>query len=282
MHDGNSSSESTIIGIDAGASLVKLALELPSGDLQLERLPASDLAHVAERVTHLGVTRVCLTGGGATALAQLLGDDTTVHDEFASWAAGARRALRGHEPSPSGRFLLVSLGTGTSIQRVDGSSAERIGGTALGGGTLLGLGRVLTGTGNFAEICELAAQGSRSAVDLLLSDVYEHGAGPLGDSVTASNFGKLDHRSPTVPGAADLAAGLVNLLAENISLITAGLAHANGTTRVFFGGSTIQGNPALEERLTAILSAFGFDASMLADGEYTGAIGTLELRQATT
>ena len=280
MHDASPSSESPTLGIDAGASLVKLAIASSAGELQLERFPAADLAHVAERVAALGATRVGLTGGGAATLHRLLGDHTTVHDEFASWAAGARRALRERGASTTEPFLLISLGTGTSIQRVEASAAARIGGTALGGGTLLGLGRALTGVADFEALCALAGEGSRARVDLLLSDVYAGGGGPLDADVTASNFGKLDHRSPALPSAADLAAGLVNLIAENVGLIAAGLAHTTQSRRVLIGGSTVRGNPALEERLTALLSAFGCEPHVLANGEYTGAIGTIELQDA--
>lgn len=279
MHDASPSSDSPTLGIDAGASLVKLAIGSSTGEFQLERFPSADLARVAERVTQLGATRVGLTGGGAAALHALLGDHTTVHDEFACWAAGARRALRDLGASTTEPFLLISLGTGTSIQRVEESSATRIGGTALGGGTLLGLGRALTGVTDFEALCTLASEGSRERVDLLLSDVYAGGGGPLGADVTAANFGRLDHRSPALPGPADLAAGLVNLLAENVGLITAGLAHATQSPRVLIGGSTLQRNPALQERLTALLGAFGCEPHVLAHGEYTGAIGTVDLQE---
>jgi type II pantothenate kinase len=276
--DRLSGNEKTL-GVDAGASLVKLAIASPSDDLQLERHPATDLGAVAKRIAQLQADRICLTGGGAAALQPFLDATTTVHDEFESWAAGARRAVWSEPNAPREPFLLVSLGTGTSVQRVEESSAARVGGTALGGGTLVGLGRALSGASGFTEACELAARGSRAAVDLLVSDVFEGGEAPLDGTMTASNFGKLGRPDADV-AAADLLAGLVNLIAENISLIVGGLAHATSTQRVFIGGSTIQGNPALEERLMTLLGAFGCEVHVLANGEYTGAIGAITLPRA--
>ena len=271
------------VGIDAGASLVKLAIEHRSGELRLEKLPSHDVAGVADRVASCRPGDVCLTGGGAASIEPLLAAPTTLHNEFASWAAGARRILRGsgdeslESIGSLGRFILVSLGTGTSIQLIDGSSSRRVAGTALGGGTMLGLGRALTGARDFAEFCRLASRGSRKAVDLQLSDVYAGGDVPLADAMTASNFGKLSRGSAHLPEPADLAAGLVNLVAENVGLIVGHVAAASGSKRVFIGGSTLSDNSGLETALTRVLAAFGCQASVLADGEYTGALGAIEL-----
>ena len=61
-------------------------------------------------------------------------------DEFDAWRAGAIRLLERQGEKPPERDLLVSLGTGTSMLLVEPGRANRVGGTALGGGTLLGLG----------------------------------------------------------------------------------------------------------------------------------------------
>ena len=92
------------------------------------------------------------------------------------------------------RYLLVSVGTGTSILLVDGASVTRIGGTALGGGTLLGLAAGLLGTSDFDEIAALAQRGSRQTVDLLVSDIYPAGGIALAGDLTAANFGKYARR----------------------------------------------------------------------------------------
>jgi len=268
----------TTVGIDAGASLVKLAIQHPSGDLRLEKFPSRDIAGVADRVASFQASDVCLTGCGAAALEPRLAARTSRHDEFESWAAGARRLLRGSDDEPAEGFLLVSLGTGTSILRVEGSSAQRVGGTALGGGTLLGLGRALTSVRDFPELCRLASRGSRTAVDLLLSDIYGAGGAPLPDAMTASSFGKLSVGEAPLPAQADLAAGLVGLVAENIGLIAGQIAASTGLRRMFIGGSTLEDNPTLEAALVQVLAAFGCQASVLASGEYTGAVGAIELQ----
>lgn len=53
--------------------------------------------------------------------------------------------------------LLVSIGSGVSIIKVDNySSFERVSGTMIGGGTLLGLANLLTGVNDFERILELS------------------------------------------------------------------------------------------------------------------------------
>ena len=53
--------------------------------------------------------------------------------------------------------LLVSIGSGVSIIKVNSyNSFERIGGTMIGGGTLLGLSNLLTGCNDFNKIIEMA------------------------------------------------------------------------------------------------------------------------------
>ena len=42
----------------------------------------------------------------------------------------------------------------------------------MGGGTFWGLGRLLTGVSNFDELLDLAEQGDRDGVDILVKDIY--------------------------------------------------------------------------------------------------------------
>lgn len=267
---------SAAIGIDAGSSLVKLAIEHPSGDLQLEKFALHDHERLTARVTAAFPDSVGVTGGGAVTIQRSLGLPSTVLNEFSAWAAGANRLLSVTDPRPD-RYLLVSLGTGTSIQRVEGRDAQRVAGTALGGGTVLGLGRLLTGAVDYDEICALAASGSRTRVDLLLSDVYPEGEIALAADMTAASFGRIARDAAAAPSPADAAAGVVQLVAENIALLIGHAVVAHATPIVRIGGSTLHGNALLADTLTSLLNRFGCDARIIADGAYTGAVGALEL-----
>lgn len=271
---------SLVAGVDWGATLAKIAVRRPGTPVEFRHLPAEDVDACRRALAELGAACVGLTGGGAERLARELGPGAVVVNEFAAWGAGASAMLAEQGASaPDQRHLLVSLGTGTSVLLVDGLSVSRVGGTALGGGTLLGLAAGLLGTSDFEEVVALARRGSRREVDLLVSDIYRAGGIALAGDLTASNFGKLARRLRNGDRVAreDLAHALMGLLGENVALVCAGLAAAAQVRRIVFGGSTLRGNPVLVEITGAITRALGREPIFLARGEYAGALGALLL-----
>jgi type II pantothenate kinase len=275
----NPSSHRTRVGADAGSSLTKLAIRRDGGPLRLEHAPAKAIERVARQVESLRPERVGVTGGGAPRLAGLMQLDTTPVGEFDAWAAGARELLRMQGAGSDAAFLLVSVGTGTSALLVDGGRTLRVGGTALGGGTLLGLGAALTGVVDFEELVALAEAGDRGRVDLRISDVYPDGLEGLPGAATAACFGKLaglaasgDRSDPR-----DLAGALVGLVGENVALLCNALAAQAGVRRIVFGGSALRGNQPLVRLLVGLTAALGREPVLLAHGEYTGAVGALLL-----
>jgi type II pantothenate kinase len=160
----------------------------------------------------------------------------------------------------------------------DGLSTSRLGGTALGGGTVVGLGSALLGSGCFEEIVNLAARGDRRRVDLLVSDIYRSGEIPLASDMTAANFGRLGRTgAEEAPAREDLAHAIMGLVGENIALVCAGLAAAARAPRVVFGGSTLRANPTLQAILEQITAAMGREPVFLREGEFAGALGSLPL-----
>ena len=268
------------LGLDVGATLTKLAVAPPGEAEHFELLIETDDSTVADRIASLEPSSVGLTGGGARRLARALRQPATEVDEFSAWGAGAAALLARdgqHETTP---YLLVSLGTGTSVLLVDEDATHRVGGTALGGGTVLGLGSVLCNCRDFDDLCRLAEQGTRRTVDLMVSDVYPDADRPLllaGD-ITASCFARLAHptASGSKPSREDLAAAIMGLIGENVALLCSALAKTCGVTSIFFGGSTLRGNPQLTTILTTLTTALGHPARILPSGEFAGAAGALE------
>jgi type II pantothenate kinase len=269
------------VGVDVGATLAKIAIEDEAGNRQLELLSATSLQAVVERIGRLDPSSIGLTGGGAPRVAAEIRREAPFITEFDAWARGAVRLLP-EADLPGEPFLLVSLGTGTSVVLVDGDSARRVGGTALGGGTVVGLGFSLVGSRNFAELCELARAGSRNHVDLLVEDIYRDGDLPLPGTATAAAFGKLslpdDRRADfPEPSREDLAAGVMHLVGENVALVCGAISAICNVTQIVFGGTTLRGNTALSGVLTVMSQAIGRKPTILPDGEFAGALGALEL-----
>ena len=274
----------TAAGVDVGATLAKIALRTPGRATEFTLTPAAALGDVAEAVERARPGRIGLTGGGASELVRLLSKDALPVNEFAAWGAGSTALLKDQlgQDLATERHLIVSVGTGTSVMLVDGLSVTRVGGTALGGGTVVGLGSLLTDLPSFARIAELAAGGERRNVDLLVSDIYRPGEIALGGDLTAASFGKLMRSGSggAAPAPEDLAHALMGLVGENIALICAGLAAASQVRRIVFGGSTLRANPALVEVLREITRALGREPIFLAHGEHAGALGALLLAAA--
>jgi type II pantothenate kinase len=267
------------VGIDLGATLAKITSRDLAGQLHFETLPAEETDRLKLRIESLEPEQVGLTGGGASRLAEMLEIPSRRHDEFASWGAGARQLLEAEAWTGDTPSLLISLGTGTSVMLMDGDSTVRIGGTAIGGGTILGLGSALLGINDFDEICALAQQGDRTHVDLMVSDIYRPGEISLPDNLTAASFGKLGLLSDT-PGGKEpknLAAAILGLVGENVGLICGGLSYVSQAEQIVFGGSTLRGNPFLRDVLAARTHDMGRKPVFLPHCEFGGATGALIL-----
>ncbi len=261
-----------LAGLDLGASLHKVAVarDPTLADLEVATFPACDREASLAFVRGRAPARVVVTGGRAdAATAALAPVPTSVVAEFDAWASGAGLLAARARTSLDEPYLLVSLGTGTSILLVGRGHASRIAGTGLGGGTLVGLGSLLLGVERFDELVGLAARGNRRDVDLLLGDVYPDVAVP---DFTAAHFGKARSRRPE-----DVAHALVGLVAENVALMAATQAMAHGVTCVVYGGSTLNGNAALADVLSTMTGSFGLRVVLLAEGAYCGAVGCLSM-----
>jgi type II pantothenate kinase len=110
----------------------------------------------------------------------------------------------------------------------------------------------------------------------MVSDVYPTGVEPLMSKINAASFAKLA-RDPKSHDPSDLAGALIGLVGENVGLICAGLAKAAGVEQIVYGGTTLRNNPVIVQLLRGTAAIHGCEAIFLTDGEYTGAVGALEL-----
>ncbi|KAI0094537.1 pantothenate kinase [Irpex rosettiformis] len=153
-------------------------------------------------------------------------------------------------PSPQLPCLLVNIGSGVSIIRVDeDGSFERVSGTSLGGGTLWGLLSLLTPATTFDEMLALSEKGDNATVDMLVGDIYGQGYGKMGlkSTTIASSFGKVFSKESGKKGtfsAEDISKSLLYAVSNNIGQIAYMNAEKYNLERIYFGGCFIRGHAA--------------------------------------
>lgn len=143
--------------------------------------------------------------------------------------------------------IIVSMGTGTALVHAkkenDHTNIEYLGGTGIGGGTLLGLTKKMIGIDNIEHIETVAKGGNLDKVDLRVKDIsIDAKYTGVNENLTASNFGKLSD----LADASDIALGLANMVAETIAMIAVFAAKGRGIKNVVLVGNLTTIKPVRE------------------------------------
>ena len=157
-----------------------------------------------------------LTGVGSAYINQpLYGLPTAKTDEFLANGLGAQYLTRIE------KLIVVSMGTGTSFVKVEGEKIEHIGGIGIGGGTVLGLSKLLLKTQDIRQVVQLALKGDITNINLQIQDICNIPLPGLPLDATASTFGKADANS----SQEDVALGIIYMVLQCIgqSVILAAL-----------------------------------------------------------
>ena len=233
-----------VIGIDVGGSTTKIvgfrtANNQKRGDL-IQPLfvratdPLTSIYGAFGKFTDVNglslsdVDRVMMTGVGSSAISRGIYDlPLSSVSEFRSNGKG------GLYLSGLPRAIVVSMGTGTSlVYAEEGTEPVYLGGTGVGGGTLMGLSRKLLGMDTVAHVDELAKTGDLALVDLRVGDITKD-MKEMPGHLTASNFGKVNDLTTK----ADVAAGLFNMVFETVGMMAIFAARSRGIRDVVLTGN---------------------------------------------
>ena len=159
------------------------------------------------------IDKVMVTGVGSAFIGDNIYGIETVHiNEFTANGKG------GLYLSGIDEAVVVSMGTGTAYVYANGKTKEytHLGGTGVGGGTLIGLADKLIGVHSVQNVASLALEGNLENIDLRISDITDTAISPaLQDNTTASNFGKISD----LASREDIALGLLNMVFETIAMM---------------------------------------------------------------
>jgi type II pantothenate kinase len=217
--------------------------------------------------------RLAVTGGQHKLLpGRIDGCPLVAVNEVTAIGRGGQ-ALAGLSAEDGSPLLVVSAGSGTAVVAAQGDKYVHVTGTAVGGGTLLGLSRLLLHTVDHDEIDALARQGNPNGADLSLGDVV---AGPIGNlpaDATAANFGRLAREDIAV-SREDLAAALVTMVGQTIALIAVNAARAQATECIVMVGHLID-MVSMRGVVEQVGDLYGVSFALPTDSGYGTALGAL-------
>ena len=133
--------------------------------------------------------------------------------------------------------IVVSMGTGTALMHAkregDRILTKYLGGTGVGGGTLLGLSKKMIGVDTIEHLGQLCEEGDLGNVDLRIKDMSSDNSFQINDELTASNFGKLSD----IASQNDIALGIANMVGETIAMLAVFAARSYNLKNVVLTGN---------------------------------------------
>ena len=238
---------SVTIGIDVGGSTTKIVGIRETGGKS--ELIAPQLVTANDPITAVygafgkftdenglkidGITKVMMTGVGSSFIKRnLYGLDCHRVEEFDSIGKG------GLFLSGLSEALIVSMGTGTAVVHAkEGATTKYLGGTVVGGGTLIGLSKLLTGAESIDHIVEYANGGDLGSVDLRIKDITSKDSlSTLLRDMTMANFGNVSDLATK----SDLALGVLNLVFETVGMVSMFAARSVGVKDIVLTGNVTE------------------------------------------
>eukprot|EP00090_Calanus_glacialis_P034823 TRINITY_DN5891_c0_g1_i1.p1 TRINITY_DN5891_c0_g1~~TRINITY_DN5891_c0_g1_i1.p1 ORF type:complete len:780 (-),score=227.21 TRINITY_DN5891_c0_g1_i1:391-2730(-) len=301
-HLNDSANEDVDYEVTEGARLHFIKFETKHIEATLDYIQKSLLG--AE--TQMNDMDVKVTGGGAYKYAELiekkLGLKIAKEDEMMCMIRGCNFLLRNISdeafiyqkkddpaytfqplnPQEMFPYLLVMIGSGVSVLKVESEDKySRIGGTATGGGTFWGLGKLLTSAKDFDDLLSLAEQGDHRKVDMLVKDIYGSDYSTLGlpADLIASSFGKAIHLGGDQEkpfSEADIARSLLYIISNDIGQISCLYAMLHKIKRIYFGGFFLRHRPVSLHTISFAINYWSkgeVQANFLRHEGYLGAIG---------
>ena len=233
-----------VIGIDVGGSTTKIVGIRVEGDkktiINPQLVSANDPITATygafgkftdeNGIAFSEIDRIMVTGVGASYIKHdMYGIKSVIVPEFSATALG------GLYLSELKDCLVVSMGTGTAmVHAIDGEKPKYLGGTGVGGGTLIGLSKLLLNAETVEHIEECGAPGNLANVDLRIRDITANGShGELVGELTASNFGNISDGVTKE----DIAKGIINLVSETIGVVSIFAARSVGVSNIVLTGN---------------------------------------------
>jgi type II pantothenate kinase len=240
---------SVVIGIDVGGSTTKIVgfrekdgrRELIQPQFVKANDPITSIYGAFGKFTDENslslsqISKVHMTGVGSSYITKgLYGLNTVRVPEFRSIGLGGLY-LSGLDSA-----LCVSMGTGTALVHATAKGEMTyLGGTGVGGGTLMGLSKLLLGAEEIDHILAMAEAGRLENIDLRISDITaQNSLTELSRDLTAANFANISD----IATKDDIASGLMNMVFETVGMISVFGARSCGVKNIVLTGNLTASN----------------------------------------
>jgi len=262
-----------IVGIDIGSTTTKaVVLE---GDALLCKIRTKAVDAVTSATGALGkltieqgyeirnIERIVVTGVGASRIHRDIFDIPTQRIEEVTAIGYGGKYL-----SKNDDIIITNIGTGTIIIEANREGIFHVGGSGVGGGTIIGLSKILLNISDFKNIMDLAAKGNLNQVDLTIQDIAETSISFLREDATAANFGKMLDTATRE----DIALGIINMVFQVIGMLSVFAARSrNKKSAVVTGNGS--NNELGKVVLNGITELYGIRFEFPEDAEFSTAIG---------
>ena len=216
----------TVIGIDVGGTTTKIVgfRQKKNGKQELiapQFVRATDpLTSIygafgkftaVNKISLSDIERLMITGVGSSYVSEAVYDLPTEHvTEFVAIGRG------GQHLSGLKEMIVASMGTGSALVYANEKGETLyLGGSGVGGGTLIGLSKLLLSMEDVNQIELLAEEGSLSRIDLAVNEMTSKSIDSLNSDLTASNFGKVND----LTAKGDVALGIINMIFETVAML---------------------------------------------------------------
>ena len=265
--------------IDLGITNVDIALR-QEGGLEYLRIATSrqpileQLETILERIQDptSPIEEVAVTGSRYRSLPARTGQTRLVKiEEVQAIGRG------GLELAKLNEALVVSAGSGTAMVAARLGQFNHVTGSAVGGGTLQGLGQLVLGTHDALEIDRLSMKGDANHADITLIEAVGDRMGTLPVDANAVNFGRLARETIDL-SPADRAAALVRMVAQVIAVIAINAAKAEKLPAIVMIGHLVD-LPSVRKVLKEVAGYYGAEITVPHQPGAGTALGALLLME---
>ncbi|MDO5563754.1 MAG: hypothetical protein Q4F88_00780 [Eubacteriales bacterium] len=261
-----------IIGIDIGATLLKLVAKKEDEEIIQIKKNVVDIVSSKEiekcikiileenSIQLQDIKEIRLTGAKSSFIEEKIFDIKPVLiGEFEAAKIGAQKA------TGLKKAIVVNCGTGTTFIFVKDNLFKHIGGSGLGGGTIIGL----NNGESFEKIYEKALLGSTDNVDLLIKDISKNNIGNLTGDLVCSNFGKINKANSN-----DKAAGIFNMVYQSIAVMASLASITEDVKDIIFIGNAID-NDLAKSIINKVINMYNKIAHFPSDSGFVVARGCI-------